>query len=203
MKRRHFLQLAAGAAAGAMVEHSSAWSSIPGFSLRVAPLCIETTAGTLVDTTMIALDGDPVSTPAAIAALSLAVGEPIGTYARFRASAVSAPEPDQVIEMLLEKKLDTHQDENIWIVNGRPFVDNDPLYLMPGRRYRLRLMNGTPAAHPVHLHGHRFELTRINQVPVAGIFKDTIRLDRYNVVEADIVVPGAAINWLGLVPQAL
>jgi FtsP/CotA-like multicopper oxidase with cupredoxin domain len=50
------------------------------------------------------------------------------------------------------------------------------------------MMNATARAHPVHLHHHSFELTRINQVPVSGIFKDTIRLERYNVVEVDVAV---------------
>jgi FtsP/CotA-like multicopper oxidase with cupredoxin domain len=66
--------------------------------------------------------------------------------------------------------------------------------LHQGRRYRLRMMNATGQAYPVHLHDNSFELTRVNQIPVAGIFKDTIRLERYNVVEADVVVshPGPA-----------
>jgi hypothetical protein len=29
---------------------------------------------------------------------------------------------------------------------------------------------------------------RIYQIPVSGIFKDTLRLGRYNVVEADVLI---------------
>jgi hypothetical protein len=49
-------------------------------------------------------------------------------------------------------------------------------------------MNATGGVHSVSLRQHIFELTRIHQVPVSGIFQDTIRLGRYNVVEADVLM---------------
>src|ERR1700689_1342359 len=52
MKRRRFLQLAASAAAGAVVEHSSALPSSAGqFSLRIAPVSVELAPGIVVHTT--------------------------------------------------------------------------------------------------------------------------------------------------------
>ncbi|MGB8539926.1 MAG: hypothetical protein WCD57_26110, partial [Acidobacteriaceae bacterium] len=56
-------------------------------------------------------------------------------------------------------------------------------------RYRLRMMNATDRARPVHLPGYDLQLTRVNQIPVSGIIKDTIRLERYNVIEADVLMP--------------
>jgi hypothetical protein len=38
------------------------------------------------------------------------------------------------------------------------------------------------------LRHHCFELARIHQIPVSGIFKDKLRLERYNVVEADVLM---------------
>ncbi len=64
----------------------------------------------------------------------------------------------------------------------------ETLFLQKGRRYRLRMMNATGGVHSVSLRHHSFELTRIHQVPVSGIFRDTIGLGRYNVVEADVLV---------------
>ncbi len=117
------------------------------------------------------------------------------SYARFSATGHSTPEPDRLLEMLLEKRLDSPGGIDHWLMNGRSNPDIEPLFLQQGRRYRLRMMNATARVHPVHLHHHSFELTRINQIPVSGIFKDTIRLDRYNVVEADVAVshPGPAL----------
>jgi FtsP/CotA-like multicopper oxidase with cupredoxin domain len=101
------------------------------------------------------------------------------SYARFSAAGRSTYQPDESIEMLFEAQQ--------WIVNGRLFPEVESMVLPPGRRYRLRMMNATSRAQPVHLRHHRFELTRVNQIPVAGIIKDTIRLERYNVVEAAVV----------------
>ena len=158
MKRRRFLQLTVSAAAAAVVRHSSAL----------------------------------ISEPAAADVLSLAVGVPPlaafdATHAGFGAGRRSAVEPDQMIEMLLEKRSDGGYQ---WIVD-RGIVDGrsqpgDALFLQQGPRYRLRMMNATGGVHTVHLRLHSFELTRIHQVPVSGIFRGTLRLERYNVVEADV-----------------
>jgi FtsP/CotA-like multicopper oxidase with cupredoxin domain len=186
--------------------------------------------------TVVALDGNPVPQRAAVDVLSLAVGERVDamvemntpgnwllgslddderakglgvcveyanqngsmqwrapaavdwSYARFSATGHCAPEPDETLEMLLEKGLDSADGINHWVIHGRSYADIAPLVVHHGRRYRLRMMNATGQAHPVHLHHHSFELTRVNQIPVSGIFKDTIRLERYNVVEADLVL---------------
>jgi FtsP/CotA-like multicopper oxidase with cupredoxin domain len=124
------------------------------------------------------------SQPAAADVLSLAVGEP--PLAAFDASHSrrSAVEPDQMIEMLLEKRSDGVYQ---WTIDGRPHP-TDALFLQRGRRYRLRIMNATGGVHTVSLRNHSFELKRIHQVPVSGIFRDTLRLERYNVVEADVLI---------------
>jgi hypothetical protein len=155
MKRRRFLQLTVSAAAAAVVLHSSAL----------------------------------ISEPAAADVLSLAVGEPPlaafdATHAGFGAGRRSAVEPDQMIEMLLEKRSDGGYQ---WTVDGRS-QPGDALFLQQGRRYRLRMMNATGGVHTVQLRHHSFELTRVHQVPVSGIFRGTLRLERYNVVEADVLM---------------
>jgi hypothetical protein len=161
MKRRRFLQLTVGAAAASVVRHSSA---LP-FSAR------------------------QISQPAAADVVSLAVDEPLLSafdlsHAGFGASRRSAVEPDQMIEMLLEK---TSNGLYQWTIDGRSHPA-EPLFLQRDRRYRLRMMNATGGDHTVSLSHHSFELTRIHQVPVSGIFRDTLRLERYNVVEADVLM---------------
>jgi FtsP/CotA-like multicopper oxidase with cupredoxin domain len=101
------------------------------------------------------------------------------SYARFSAAGRGVPPADQTIEMLLEK---SH-----WIIDGQSHADLDHFSFPPGRRFRLRMMNATDRAHPVRLPHHSFQLTRVNQIPVSGIIKDTIRLERYNVIEADVL----------------
>jgi hypothetical protein len=154
MKRRRFLQLTVSAAAGAVVRHSSAL----------------------------------IFQPAAADVLSLTVDEPSlpvlsAAHAGSWFNRRTAVEPDQMIELLLEKRSDGVYQ---WTVNGQSHPET--LFLQQGRRYRLRLMNATGGVHTVHLTHHSFELTRIQQVPVSGVFRDTLRLERYNVVEADVLM---------------
>ena len=126
------------------------------------------------------------SQPAAADVLSLAVGEPpLAAFDTLHASRRSAVEPNQMIEMLLEKRSDSIYQ---WTIDGRSHPA-EALFLQQGRRYRLRMMNATDRAHPVHLPQHNFALTRVNQVPVSGIIKDTVRLEPYNVIEADVLSP--------------
>ena len=130
-----------------------------------------------------------ISQPPAADVLSLAVGEPPlaafdAPHTGFGASRRSAVEPARMVEMLLEKRSDGGYQ---WTIDGRPHPA-EALLLQQGRRYRLRMMNATDGVHTVRLRHHSFELARIHQVPVSGIFRDTIRLERYNVVEADVLM---------------
>jgi hypothetical protein len=159
MKRRRFLQLAASAAAGAVVQHSSA-----------SPV------------------GRISQPPADVLSLAVGVRAPAAfdtSYDGFGSGSRSAVEPDQLLEMLLEKSGDGKYQ---WTIDGRSYPTMEPPLLQQGRRYRLRMMNATGRAHSVSLRHHSFELTRIHQVPVSGIFKDTLSLERYNVVEADVLM---------------
>jgi len=106
------------------------------------------------------------------------------SYARFSGSNRDVAPPNQAIEMLLERRpgLGVH-----WVMDGQSCSGIDQLSFKVGRRYRVRMMNATDGAQPVQLPRHKFVLTRVNQVPVSGIIKDTVRLERYNVIEADAV----------------
>ena len=89
-----------------------------------------------------------------------------------------------MIEMLLEQR---SNGAFHWTIDGQPHGE-EALFLQQGRPYRLRMMNATGGVHSVHLSRHSFALARIHQVPVSGIFSNTLRLGRYNVVEADILM---------------
>ncbi len=160
MRRRHFLQLAAGAVAGAIVEHASP-ASASEISLRIAPLSGQLAPGVTVKTAGCHRRHDTVTVTDADA-----LGAS-GWISR-----------DEVIHVLLEK-----QPQEPWSHPEMEFPR-----LQPGRRYRLRIMNATASDIAVHLPGDRVELTRVDQSPISGIITDTIRLQRYSVVDADLIV---------------
>jgi FtsP/CotA-like multicopper oxidase with cupredoxin domain len=56
-------------------------------------------------------------------------------------------------------KVNTMLDFNLWTWNSRTFPGIDPLVARQGERVRLRFGNLTMTNHPIHLHGHEFEVT--------------------------------------------
>jgi len=56
-------------------------------------------------------------------------------------------------------KVNTMLDFNLWTWNSRAFPGIDPLAARTGDRVRIRIGNLTMTNHPIHLHGHSFEVT--------------------------------------------
>jgi FtsP/CotA-like multicopper oxidase with cupredoxin domain len=64
----------------------------------------------------------------------------------------------------------------------------------PGKRYRLTMTNKSGDNHPVHLHRHTFEVTKVGDKATAGVMKDTINMTRFSSVEIDFVAdPGPSL----------
>ncbi|NIA53056.1 copper oxidase [Massilia sp. TW-1] len=56
-------------------------------------------------------------------------------------------------------KVNTMLDQNLWTFNSRVFPGIDSLPVRQGDRVRIRVGNLTMTNHPIHLHGHEFEVT--------------------------------------------
>ena len=56
-------------------------------------------------------------------------------------------------------KVTTMTDFNLWTWNSRVFPGIDPLVVGLGDKVRIRIGNLTMTNHPIHLHGHEFEVT--------------------------------------------
>ena len=56
-------------------------------------------------------------------------------------------------ERTLELHLTGHMERFMWSFDGVPFASAEPLSLRYGERVRIRLVNDTMMAHPIHLHG--------------------------------------------------
>jgi FtsP/CotA-like multicopper oxidase with cupredoxin domain len=110
----------------------------------------------------------------------------------------AAQTPDETIDMLFEKNNAVRKGFNQWTINGTAFAMDKmtPLFhLHKGRRYRVRMRNASDDIHPVHLHRHSFELTRIAGKPTAGVMKDVVMLGGYQELEFDFVAdnPGKTL----------
>ncbi|MES2025750.1 MAG: copper oxidase [Pseudomonadota bacterium] len=56
-------------------------------------------------------------------------------------------------------RINTMLDFNLWTWNSRVFPGIDPLVCRQGDRVRIRFGNLTMTNHPIHIHGHEFEVT--------------------------------------------
>src|ERR1700736_547176 len=119
-------------------------------------------------------------------------------YTRFGKPHHNAALPDETIEMTFAKNNAALNGFNQWTVNGVPFSleKTEPRFrLHAGRRYRLRLRNASDEVHPVHLHRHSFELTRIAGRATGGVIKDVAMLGGYQEIEIDFTAdnPGRTL----------
>jgi FtsP/CotA-like multicopper oxidase with cupredoxin domain len=117
-------------------------------------------------------------------------------YTRFGHNAVRPA--DEVIEMTFAKRNAARAGFNEWTINGAAFTMQPmaPVFhVRQGRRYRLRMRNASDDIHPVHLHRHSFELTRIAGRGTAGVMKDVVMLGGYQEIEVDFVAnnPGLTL----------
>lgn len=61
-----------------------------------------------------------------------------------------------------------------WSINRAVYPHGTPIDVIAGRDYRIRFVNMSMMEHPMHLHGHGFELRAVDGVPTAGVTKDTV-----------------------------
>ena len=82
-----------------------------------------------------------------------------------------------------------------WTINGQSYPHTEPFSVRPGERVRLKLFNMSMEDHPMHLHGHTFQIVAIAGRPVDGPLKDTITVRHMEQYEIEFVAnnPG---TWL-------
>jgi FtsP/CotA-like multicopper oxidase with cupredoxin domain len=61
-----------------------------------------------------------------------------------------------------------------WSLNGEFWPDVTPLMIATGQRVGIEMVNHTMMAHPMHLHGHAFQVISLNGAPLAGAMRDTV-----------------------------
>ena len=101
--------------------------------------------------------------------------------------------------MLIAKDNAAEEGFNRWTINGKAFpmgggVQPAAFHLQQGKRYRIHLRNASDDIHPVHLHRHSFELTRVAGKACAGVFKDVVMLGGYQEVEIDFVADNPGLT---------
>ncbi|MCB8823250.1 multicopper oxidase family protein [Microvirga rosea] len=93
------------------------------------------------------------------------------------------------------------RDTSFWAINKASWASGQQRQLPPplgllkaGQSYVFELMNATPHHHPIHLHGHTFEVLSASRLNRPRHFADTVLLQPKERIEiAFVAAPG---NWM-------
>jgi FtsP/CotA-like multicopper oxidase with cupredoxin domain len=95
----------------------------------------------------------------------------VGTVDVFTATAEAVLDTTKV-DAALSARLSGSMASYDWMINGRPFDDTVPLTVRQGQNATLTFTNTTMMWHPMHLHGHTFQVIKPDGTP--GPRKDTV-----------------------------
>lgn len=78
--------------------------------------------------------------------------------------------PDRREMLMLEGTMSPY----LWTIDGRSWPDTRRMAARPGERVELMFHNMSMMAHPMHLHGHVFQVVELNGRRLAGALRDTV-----------------------------
>jgi FtsP/CotA-like multicopper oxidase with cupredoxin domain len=88
--------------------------------------------------------------------------------------AAVEPLPPRPADMVRTITLGGGMKPYAWSMNGEYWPQVTPLMLGDGQRVEIDLLNRTMMAHPMHLHGHAFQVIAIDGRPMRGAVRDTV-----------------------------
>lgn len=112
-------------------------------------------------------------------------------------SGAGVAQPDQVFDMTFAKQNAAEGGFNRWTINGVAFAHDhmQPMFrVSEGKRYRVRMRNASDDIHPIHLHRHSFELTRVAGQATSGVMKDVVMVGGYQEMEIDFVADNPGLT---------
>jgi FtsP/CotA-like multicopper oxidase with cupredoxin domain len=86
------------------------------------------------------------------------------------ASPLAAERTDSTLPL----KLGGNMTSYVWTLNGKAWPNPDVLMVKPGQRVVIDMLNDSTMSHPMHLHGHAFQVVAINDMPISGAVRDTV-----------------------------
>jgi FtsP/CotA-like multicopper oxidase with cupredoxin domain len=81
-----------------------------------------------------------------------------------------------------------------WTINGHPYADTQPLTIIQGQRATMTFTNTTMMWHPMHLHGHTFQVLTRDGRP--GPRKDTVIVLPMQTVAVNLVADNPGSAWM-------
>lgn len=126
------------------------------------------------------------------AAQTSATAADLSVETKLQALAPLAARPENAT---LRVELTGSMSPYTWGINGQGFEKRTPLEVSAGQRVALSFVNKTMMMHPMHLHGHHFQIVGINGSALQGPIRDTALVPPMSTVDVafDADNPG---RWL-------
>jgi FtsP/CotA-like multicopper oxidase with cupredoxin domain len=121
--------------------------------------------------------------------------EMLWDYQTFAIAQASTRRPDEIVPLQFESKFHGQGAFDSWTINGKSYPDTATIPLREGRRYRLQMINHSTDDHPLHLHRHTFEVTKLAGAAFSGLNKDVVVVPANTTAEVDLTAnnPGATL----------
>lgn len=84
------------------------------------------------------------------------------------------PLPERPVDRTVRVDLGGGMAPYAWSLNGAYWPQPDFIRVRGGERVMLDIVNATMMAHPMHLHGHAFQVVEIDGAALAGAVRDTV-----------------------------
>ncbi|HQU69696.1 MAG TPA: multicopper oxidase domain-containing protein [Albidovulum sp.] len=83
----------------------------------------------------------------------------------------------------------------VWTINGQTWGNHVPVAAKAGERVEIMFHNMSMMAHPMHLHGHAFQVVGVGMDRIAGAVRDTVHVPPMSMVTV-AVDAGEAARWM-------
>jgi FtsP/CotA-like multicopper oxidase with cupredoxin domain len=82
--------------------------------------------------------------------------------------------PERPVDQRIAFKLEGDMKRYLWTFDGVPFPEHPPVTIKQGERVEFSYQNTTMMSHPIHLHGHVFQVVGIGNRRFQGALRDTV-----------------------------
>lgn len=83
----------------------------------------------------------------------------------------------------------------LWTIDGRTWGNHKPITAQTGERVHLTFHNMSMMGHPMHLHGHVFQVVNVNGQVISGALRDTVHVPPMAMVTVALDA-GEAARWM-------
>ncbi|PQV57843.1 multicopper oxidase [Defluviimonas denitrificans] len=103
--------------------------------------------------------------------------------------------PDRPVDRSQMLMLGGSMQPYLWTINGAVWGQHQPITARSGERVVLSFHNMSMMAHPMHLHGHVFQVVGLNGRRVTGALRDTVHVPPMSRVDVALDA-GEAARWM-------